>query len=94
MLHLIASSCRLVELDQLFLIPLGGDEESETFKGNWQGLCVYEVAYAVFRGQSAVTTKRHSETIAVFRDRDFPNFYQHLLSFWREANFSVIQILE
>lgn len=60
MLHLIASSCRLVELDQLFLIPLGGDEENETFKGNWQGLCVYEVAYAVFRGQSAVTTKRHS----------------------------------
>ena len=39
MLHLIASSCRLVELDQLFLIPLSGDEE-ETFKGNWKGLCV------------------------------------------------------
>lgn len=39
MLYLIASSCRLVELDQLFLIPLSGDEE-ETFKGNWKGLCV------------------------------------------------------
>lgn len=49
MLHLIASSCRLVELDQLFLIPLAGDEENETFKGNRQGLCVHEAAYAGFQ---------------------------------------------
>lgn len=41
-----------MELDQLFLIPLSGDEE-KIFKGNWQGLCVcvHEVAYTAFRGQ-------------------------------------------
>ena len=48
MLHLIASSCRLVELDQLFLIPLSGDEENEIFKGNWQGLCVCMKLLALF----------------------------------------------
>lgn len=51
MLYLIASSCRLVELDQLFLIPLSGDEENETFKGNWQGFCVCMKLLTLFRGQ-------------------------------------------